>query len=94
MLRENPNDENLCVSLVSTLGIEKMIVLSRHSHVGSIVYHFLEYDVLFYHGIIPSFFTRKNWHERTTATASLQLSSESRLDSAQALVPPLTCKNT
>ncbi len=51
-------------------------------------------DVLFYHGIIPSFFTRKNWHERTTETASLQLSSESRLDSAQALVPPLTCKNT
>lgn len=35
--------------------------------VDSIVYNFLEYDVMFYNGIVPSLFTRKQWHERTVA---------------------------
>jgi hypothetical protein len=38
--------------------------------VDSIVYNFLEYDVMFYNGVIPSLFTRKNWHERTMETAA------------------------
>jgi hypothetical protein len=36
----------------------------------SIVYNFLEYDVMFYNGVIPSLLTRKNWHERTMETAA------------------------
>ncbi len=36
----------------------------------SIVYNFLEYDVMFSNGIIPSLLTRKNWHERTMETAA------------------------
>jgi hypothetical protein len=35
--------------------------------VDSLVYNFLEFDVMFYNGIIPSLFTRKEWHERTVA---------------------------
>jgi len=38
--------------------------------VDSIVYNFLEYDVAFYNGVVPSLFTRKNWHERTMETAA------------------------
>jgi hypothetical protein len=38
--------------------------------VDSIVYNFLEYDVMFYNGIAPSLFTRKKWHERTMKTAA------------------------
>jgi hypothetical protein len=35
--------------------------------VDSIVFNFLEHDVKFYNGIIPSLFTRKQWYERTIA---------------------------
>ena len=38
--------------------------------VDSIVFNFLEHDVKFYNGIIPSLFTRKQWYERTIAAAA------------------------
>jgi hypothetical protein len=38
--------------------------------VESMVYNFLEYDVMFYNGVIPSLFTRKQWHERLVSTQS------------------------
>lgn len=38
--------------------------------VDRIVYNFLEFDCHFYNGVIPSMFTRKEWHERTVATAA------------------------
>jgi cytochrome P450 len=36
--------------------------------VESIVCNFLEHDVMFYNGVIPSLFTRKQWHERSAST--------------------------
>ena len=39
--------------------------------VDAILYNFLEYDVTFYGGLVPSMFTSKDYHERIVATAAV-----------------------